>query len=983
MADPITAADDSAPPPAALRTAFAQVVRDCLWPAALGMGGVYAFTAVSHGLRLEPDVRLPLTLYAAATAVFFVAAALLLRRRPASLRLAHPLAACFALLALSNEFLQQQLLGHPELQGYTSLYLLAIGLFFLSTPWFLLCVVIGLAAWGVAAWRDGVGGQAIEWAYAHGAAVALGLAAHLSRKRTIARMEGLRAAAAHAAQLQLALAELRASESLFRQFADHSGQAFWINDGRTHQVAYINRVYETLFGRLIERLRDDPLDWLAAVHPEDRGRISRAYLDCAATGRFDERYRIIGPDGTVRWVHDHGFLIGADSGDVRRVGGITRDVTDRVLAEQQLIASRQRLTDLIADVDGIVWECDPYSFRYGFVSPRAPGILGYPVEQWLADPAFFTTLLHPDDRDRVLARRRQCVEAGADFELEYRAVSVDGRIVWLRDKSRIVRDAGGCIDRLRGILIDVSESMRVAQALRDSQEVLDKAQTIAQLGSWTWEVQQQRVIWSSQMYTIHGVTPGDFDGSWMFALQMVHPDDQQLVWKACEQALASGKVETVEYRVIRPDGETRNMRAQGELHFAEQGALQRVIGTVQDITDLRLAEAERARLEEELRQVQKLEAVGTLASGVAHDFNNLLTAINGYADLARKTLPADHAARRSLDMIELATDQAAGVTRGLLTFAHHTPYQKSPTDLAPNIRQSVLLLRRLLPASIDFIEDLPEEGEVYVNADAHQLQQVWLNLAVNARDSMPRGGKLILRLRRFTDAPVNPQDSWHGQVVDAAVITVTDTGSGMDEATMARVFEPYFTTKPRGQGTGLGLSISHSIILDHGGRIRVQSEPGKGTRFTIYLPCCLPPDEASHPAPRAAPAAGSAGETILLAEDNEFVRAIMASSLQAAGYHVIAAVDGDELVEAYDRQRGKVGLIILDLDLPKQSGQACLDHVRATGDAVPVLIITGNAMLAAAPGRIEMKETVLMKPFPVARLIELVNETLAGNVSAG
>lgn len=1070
-------------------------MRDSLWLAALGLGLIYLLTAISHALRLDPPHRNPLMTCAFASSAIFLLTAALFRALPPRATSSHALATLLATLALANEVLQQQLLLDASHQVYTMLYLLAVGVFFLSSRWLVLSLALGVASWVAAAIREEGIGPVHEWAYAHAAALALGVAAHVTRKRTLGRIEALRQADAQStAQLRQTLQDLRASEALFRQFADHSGQVFWINDGSTHQVAYINRVYETLMGRPIDRLRDDPLDWLGAVHPEDRPRVSRAYLDCINSHVFDERYRIIRADGAIRWVHDHGFLIGDEAGTVRRIGGIMRDVTDRVIAEKALqqseqtnramlhaipdmilrvkqdgsfvvvqsprnfdaawltpdrapqnlraflpqelleiadkqfaaalatgetqtheypwhdelgehwrewriapigdgealvivrnitarkatehalTSSRQRLSNLIADIDGIVYECDPYTFRFSFVSVHAEKMLGFPVEEWLNRPTFFPDVVHPEDRERIAAFCQERIAQGLDHEMMHRVIAADGRVVWVQDRTRVVKDAQGKPIRLCGILIDISDSMRAAQALRDSQLILDKAQEIAHLGSWTWEQHRDRVIWSPQMYRIYGVTPEQFDGSWMAAFEMIHPADQQRVWQHCERALAEREVAMFEYRVVRPDGGERIVRADGELHFDGQGQLQRIIGTVQDITDLRAAEAERARLEDELRQVQKLEAVGTLASGVAHDFNNLLTAINGYVDLARQTLSSEHSALQSLDMIKLATDQAAGVTQGLLTFGHHTPLEKSPIDLAPNIRQSLQLLRRLLPASIELIEDLPDDGEVWVNADGHQLQQVWLNLTVNARDAMPNGGKLIIRLRRISEGPVNPQDSWHGHATETAAITVTDNGTGMSEQTMARIFEPYFTTKPRGQGTGLGLSIVHGIVTDHTGRIRVQSEQGKGTRFTIYLPCCPAPLPIESAASVTAEPRGH-GEMILLAEDNEFVRAIISSSLQSAGYQLIAVGDGLEAIDAFDAHRDELRLLILDLDLPRLSGESCLHRIRGAGHSVPAILITGNVIEAHQEPRFR-DEIILMKPFQVGRLIDVVNEVL-------
>ncbi len=1094
--------------PQTLKKTVLATAREALWIVALSLALIFLASAISHALVLSPPARLPMTLVAAISSIVLLALAWWLRLARVPDRHVHNVGALIALIALGNEVTQQQLLMNPSLQKYTSIYLLAIGVFMLSTRNLLLCTTLALLAWGASVWRSAGDPEMVDWIYSHVTCAILAATLHVVRLRTLGRMEALRIAEARrTTDLQRALSELRSGESLFRQFADQSGQVFWINDAATHQVTYVNRVYEMLFGRPIGRLGNDPMDWLQAIHADDRMRVGQAYLDSLHTGVFEQEYRIVQSDGAVRWVHDHGFVISDEAGGVPRVGGITRDITDRVIARQELVqseqtnramlhaipdmilhiardgtflavqnpknfealwvtprqlgrnirdllppelakigmahlhaalttgqvqtheyawqtgdrehwrewriapasegevlvivrditarklaeealrGSRQRLSDLIADIDGIVWECKPHSFGFTFVSARAEQMLGYPLEEWTSDENFFLRLLHPDDRDRIIGFCAQRADMGLDFEMDYRVLAADGRVLWIHDKVRVVMNEQGKPERLCGLLIDITDSMRAAQALRDSQVILDKAQEIASLGSWSWDAARDRVTWSPQMYRIHGITPAEFDGTWSRAFELVHPDDQPRVWRIAERALASGDVETFEYRVLRPDGGERIVTADGQIQYGEQGEVERVIGTVQDITEVRRAQAERQRLEDELKQAQKLEAVGTLATGVAHDFNNLLTAINGYVSLTRDALAPDSKARQTLDMIELATEQAAGVTHSLLTFGHRTPTEKSAIDLAPNIRQSLQLLRRLLPASIELVEDLPENDEIFVNANGHQLQQVWLNLTINARDAMPDGGRLIIRLRRHAQPPEPPEspdlpeppesasDSWYGQPAESALITVTDNGAGMDEKVMRRIFEPYFTTKPRGQGTGLGLSIVHGIITDHGGRIRVRSQPGRSTRFIIHLPTCPPPAAAVPPTVTDDLHRGH-GQTILLAEDNEFVRAIIASSLQAAGYRIIHVGDGRQALNIYEARREELGLLLLDLDLPRFTGEQCLEQIRRTSPDLPVILISGaydQTTRIDAPST----EVRLAKPFQITTLIELVNLMLA------
>ena len=301
------------------------------------------------------------------------------------------------------------------------------------------------------------------------------------------------------------------------------------------------------------------------------------------------------------------------------------------------------------------------------------------------------------------------------------------------------------------------------------------------------------------------------------------------------------------------------------------------------IRERRQAEAKRVQLESELRHAQKMEAVGTLASGIAHDFNNLLTAILGCTELVALHLSDDHPARHSLTLIEKIAEQATGVTRSLLTFAHRAPTSKRPVDLLAVLSESSRFLGRLLPASIERLQDLPD-APVWINADVTQIQQVVMNLTVNARDAMLHGGRLHVSL---STRPVVAD----GGVEEEAVLTVSDTGVGMSEEDRTRIFEPFFTTKERGAGTGLGLSVVHGIVADHGGRIDVVSALGKGSTFRVLLPVSPPPE-----APAERPAIRSRekghGELLLIVEDNEYVLEVMTAALEPVGYRVVTACDG-------------------------------------------------------------------------------------------
>ena len=409
----------------------------------------------------------------------------------------------------------------------------------------------------------------------------------------------------------------------------------------------------------------------------------------------------------------------------------------------------------------------------------------------------------------------------------------------------------------------------------------------------------------------------------------------------------------------------------------ERSLINAIAGRLGRIIERRQTEDDKAALQTQLHQAQKMEAVGLLAGGVAHDLNNLLTVIRGNAGRVRGMLAADHKAHEALIVLEQAAQQAAGVTRSLLTFSRGLPVEKKPLDLCAVVEESTRLLRRMIPAAIELDVDVQREPPLWIRADSTQLQQVVLNLAINARDAMPDGGTL-----RVAVAPAGESDA--GELVDSSSsaalhgrLEVTDTGVGVPLEIRERIFEPFFTTKERGQGTGLGLSVVHGIVEDHGGRITVQSQVGVGSTFTIVFPCVRPEPASEEPSTPATITPQGHGELILLAEDDAHTRGIIALTLESLGYRVLQAADGLAVLDICERYRQKLRLFILDLDLPKCSGLECISEIRGRGMTTPVVAITGNVALGLD---IPDCETVLLcKPFGMPELASVVWSALGGD----
>ena len=403
-----------------------------------------------------------------------------------------------------------------------------------------------------------------------------------------------------------------------------------------------------------------------------------------------------------------------------------------------------------------------------------------------------------------------------------------------------------------------------------------------------------------------------------------------------------------------------------------------ILGVVRDLT-------ERKRLEEQLRQAQKMEAMGRLAGGVAHDFNNLLTVIGGYANMALRTLPPDDSLRRELGRIVDAAERAATLTRQLLAFSRRASWQPVTVNLNQVVENFLKMLERMLGEDIRTVVQLAPDLHP-VLADPGQLEQVLMNLAVNARDAMPAGGQLLIATAntRLEQADVCDLggDLRPGDYVQ---LTVSDDGVGMDEETRQHVFEPFFTTKPAGKGTGLGLAVVFGIVTQHGGCIAVDSQPGRGTTFRIYLPASQSavagqPQAATQPASELAGALAG-HETLLLAEDEESIRDLMQQALEGHGYRVLAADSAAQALQLLRAHRGQVALLVSDVVMPDTSGPALYAALRAEAPHLKVLFLSGYSSDRLHEYGLPPQAALLTKPFHLNELVQKVRQVLNAQVS--
>jgi len=519
-------------------------------------------------------------------------------------------------------------------------------------------------------------------------------------------------------------------------------------------------------------------------------------------------------------------------------------------------------------------------------------------------------------------------------------------------KSNLSVDAVGRAMRYALAIGAREEQQRAAeQALRTSEE------RFRALVENSWEVlllldQEGRITYTTPSAGRQfGWTPDSMIGQPL--VDLLHPEDQRHVAQRLSSAASRpGEQMMTEARIRRSDGSYRSMDAivVSRLH---ELAVDGVVFNARDITEGR-------RLEEQLRQAQKMEAVGRLAGGVAHDFNNLLTAILGYCNLALDDMAPDDMSRRDLEEIKDAGERAATLTRQLLAFSRRQMLQPEAVDLNRLVRQTQKMLTRILGEDIELSVELAADLPL-VNADPASVEQIIVSLAMNARDAMPEGGRLVLETA-VVELDGSYVDS-HATVLPGpyVMLAVSDTGEGMDAATRSRVFEPFFTTKAQGKGSGLGLATVYGIVKQSGGYIWVYSEPAHGTVFKVYLPIVSAPIATARELKEPEPPRAS--ETILLVEDEEAVRALTGEVLRRQGYEVIEAEHGKQALELAQRLSAEIHLLLTDIVMPYMNGRDLAEQISSLRPGTKVLFMSGYTDHAAVHRELSAGAPFLQKPF--------------------
>lgn len=694
--------------------------------------------------------------------------------------------------------------------------------------------------------------------------------------------------------------------------------------------------------------------------------------------------------GLRRWVNENAHMVRDAQGRALYYEGTVEDITEQMLSRQALEQSERQLRLIASQVPGMVFAVHvgvDGRRQYRYVSSGVRDIYGIEPEDLMRDPALAASFRHPQDRGLLQEDIERIGQGPVSLSGEFRILLPDGRVKWLMRRSCTVSsdDAGS----LRvGVLIDVTEHREAQAALRRSDELWKLALESAGDGVWDWNLQTDEEYLSTSIKAMYGFADDELPNLRSALDSRTHPDDLEPMRRDREAHLAGlTPIYRNEHRVRCKNGEWKWVLSRGMVISRDaQGKALRIVGTHTDVTELRQAEERRRLLEAQLRESQKMEAIGTLAGGVAHDFNNLLAAILGNVALAREDVAAGHPAQESLVEVQRAALRARQLVQQILTFSRRQAQAMVLQPLTPLVEEALSLMRSLLPAGVRLSTRLGDAG-LSVMADSTQIQQVVMNLCTNAWQAMQgRSGHITVGLRLHEQPqPRMLAVGGHLPAGRYACLSVADDGRGIDPGDLGRIFEPFFTTKPPGEGTGLGLSVVHGIVSAHQGVIDVRSRPGEGTRFDVYLPlpaaqeAAAPGDAGDGPAGQAAPPAAARRQPhVVYVDDYEAMLFLAARLLTKQGYQVSTFASGEAALAWLRQHEGVVDLLVTDHNMPGMSGVDLAREVKALLPGLRVAIMSGyvNDELRAQARQLGVHD-VLAKQDSIDDMAEAVRGLLA------
>jgi PAS domain S-box-containing protein len=755
---------------------------------------------------------------------------------------------------------------------------------------------------------------------------------------------------------------LRESEGRYRELVENASELIATVDVDSRFTS-VNAAFAKSLGYTREELLGKRLRDL--VPPEQHERLEAArfskYEGDGAPTTYEHDF--IGKDGrrvtvevATQVVHEAGRPVG--------VQAICRDITGRSVAERALRAAEARYRMLVEGLPLVTFvHAAGGNEPVTYISPQVERLLGYPQEDWLTRADLFWELMHPEDADRL----REATASHDSFN-RFRMRAKDGREVWLHGERQVVRDDDGKPLYVQGFWLDVTDHHRAETALRESQElyrlVVENARDLIGI----FDAEGRFLFASPSHETVLGYEPGELIGREGSSFR--HPDDPATISAVVWDPPSAVTGMPVRMRLRHREGHWVEVESFAVPILNEDGSLRAIVGSGRDLTDRLRAD----ELAEQLRQAQKMEAIGRLAGGVAHDFNNLLTVIVGYWDLARirTDVPSIHEA---IEQVSMAARTASGLTQQLLAFSRQQVIQPRAIDLGALVWGTRVLVDRLVgedvTVELSIGSNLPP-----ISADPNQIEQVLLNLAANASEAMPDGGRVSIEARTLDLDEAAAAEVVGLEPGSYVLLSVADTGIGMDEETRSRIFEPFFTTKE--DGTGLGLATVHGIVTQSDGLIWVESAPGQGTTFTLVFPAGGERPQAAVVVAEESVAGDLGGtQTVLVVEDEEAVRELAAEVLTGHGYTVLAAATGEDALALVAERTRPLDLVLSDVMLPGMKGPTLVEELRKLHPEARTIFISGYAPALISERGVQADVPFLPKPFTATALAAKVREVLS------
>jgi PAS domain S-box-containing protein len=621
------------------------------------------------------------------------------------------------------------------------------------------------------------------------------------------------------------------------------------------------------------------------------------------------------------------------------------------------------------------WDLAHPERSYGSANlSKIHGIADCPQEQALH--VYFNNL-HPEDRGEMEAALARCAQGEAkDFAVEHRVIWPDGSVHWIEARGYTECDEAGRPQRLIGVLLEITRRKEnEAQIEQQRQELLRQARMMGQaeqlgeIGAWEWDIAHMAYYWTPETYRIFGLSPFDYSPRLVSDIEFFVPTSAAMLRNAFRRAQEFGESFDLKLQVVTAQGTNLWVRVAGNVEVVE-GRTVRIFGSIQNITL-------RTQIEAQLRETQKLEAIGQLAGGVAHDFNNLLTTINSLSELSMLYLDKVHIeigverVRNYLSEIHRAGQRAADLTQQLLAFSRKQVLHPKVLDLRVEIMRLQYLLQNLLAEGMELVLTVPSSLGL-VMADPSQIEQVIINLAINAREAMPRGGTLTIRLLNRTIDEAEARQKTQGRAGHYVVLEVQDNGLGMTPEVQTRLFDPFFTTKTVGAGTGLGLATVYGIVKQSGGMIEVESQLDTGTTFRIFLPQIAP---AARDAKTSSAFVRGGTETILLVGDDKWARQGYRAALEVKGYRILEAESGREAITISQSYEGTVHLLAIG-ELSDMKAGHCANQVHLARPNVLVLIFDREARQSGVSTPDKSHYHYLPQPFTPDMLASKIRDVL-------